>query len=238
MTSISFFLINTICWKYGIYCHFSLLNVLSKWVYKISIQIPLSFHLIYIMKLLTYVTFCYKFGLLVCVWGRFFLAWSLSRLLLSPTLLLGAPWMFLRIFYPNIDQKLCHTLEKVHKKETRMIDSPKKITHGERLYEPVLLSLNKRAGNKSKENLQHAAAKVREYCLFVVMVNWTKHSEPKLPKWKKWKVWRAEIWNVWQCLKTCQISILENFSGGVKWHLQRGGKWSSEISFTLLSMIP
>lgn len=79
--------------------------------------------------------------------------------------------MFLRTFYPNIDQKLCHALEKVHKKETRMIYSPEKIAHGGRLHKPALLSLNKGAGKKSKENLQQAATKVKEYCLFVVMVN-------------------------------------------------------------------
>lgn len=97
-------------------------------------------------------------------------------------------------------------------------------THEKRLHEPALQSLNKRAGKKSKENLQQAATKMGEYSLFVVMVNWTKNSMHKLPEWKKWKVWRAKSWNIWQWPKTCQISIPENFCGDVKWHLRRRGK--------------
>lgn len=51
----------------------------------------------------------------VLVVGNLLNSNPVGNVLLFSTLLLGALWMLLTIFYPNIDEKLCHALEKVHK---------------------------------------------------------------------------------------------------------------------------
>lgn len=107
------------------------------------------------------------------------------------------------------------------------------------MHEPGLLSLNKKAGKKSKENLQQAATKVSKYCLFVVMVNWTKHSEPKLPKWKKnesSEEQRAKMSNSGQ--KPVKFPSLEISLEALNDISKEGEKRLSEISFILSSMIP